>query len=334
MSIASLQTEHRWQELFDLPVEPSGMRPTRSALFIPGNKPGWMDTASKHSADVVILDLEDAVPPAGKMTARDDVTAAVSDLRADDQRTVIRVNGHPNTDTDLFEKDVERVVPAAPEALLVPKLRQPADVQKVDTVLTHIETREGMTTGTVELVVIIETIHGMKNAHELCDASDRVTSVTCGAVKGTDTERALRFEWTGPGREGLETLHMREKVLLDARAAGVRHPLAGPYVDIDDTTGLLEDIEFAKQMGYGGYIAIHPSQVPHANEAFTPDESEIKYWLGLYETLTEAIEEENRSTARYCGEMVDTANLRTAAEFLHHVKTLDHEFAVEIPDDI
>jgi len=309
------------------------MRPVRSALFIPGNKPDWMEDASKHDADVVILDLEDAVPPEGKADARDDVSAAVSDLRADDQRAFVRVNGHPNTDDDLFARDVERVVPAEPEALLVPKLRRPEDLEKVNTVLTHVERREGMEPGAVELVVVIETIEGMKNVHELCAASDRAGSITCGAPKGTDTARALRFEWTGPGRDGLETLHMRQKALLDARAAGVRYPLAGPYVDIDDTEGLTEDIRFAREMGYEGYIAIHPSQVPHANEAFTPEESEVEYWLGLYETLTEAMDK-GRSTVRYRGEMIDIANLRTAEEFLHRAKAFEDDLDVDVPDDV
>lgn len=309
------------------------MDPVRSALFIPGNKPDWMDDAPKHGADVVILDLEDAVPPEGKPDAREDVADAVPDLHEAGQRTFVRVNGHPNADDEYFADDVERIVPAEPEALLVPKLRHPEDVEKVDTVLTHIERREGMEPGTVELVAVVETIHGMKNVHELCAASDRVASITCGAPKGTDTARALRFDWTGPGRQGLETLHMRQKALLDARAAGVRYPLAGPYVDIDDTEGLTEDIEFAREMGYEGYIAIHPSQVPPANDAFTPDESEVEYWLGLYDTLQEAIDD-GRSTVRYRGEMIDTANLRTAEEFLRRAKAFEDELDVDVDAEL
>ena len=305
------------------------MEPVRSALFIPGNKPGWISDAPSNDADVVILDLEDAVPPAETADARVTVADAVPDLRAADQRAFVRVNGHPNADGDIFSADAERVVPAAPEAVLVPKLREPRDVERVDAVFSHVERREGMEPGTIELVVVIETIEAMRNVYDLCAASDRVASITCGAPKGTDTARALRFDWSGPGRRGLETLHMRQKSLLDARAAGVQYPLAGPFVDIDDTGGLLEDVRFAREMGYEGYLAIHPSQVPPVNEAFTPDESDVEYWLGLYETLEAAIEEGN-STVRYQGEMVDTANLKTAEEFLRHAKAFEDDLDIDV----
>ncbi len=102
----------------------------------------------------------------------------------------------------------------------------------------------------------------MKHVYEICLASERVTSIMCGLTKGTDTNRALRIEWTGPGRKGLETLHMRQKALLDARAAGIDYPLAGPYVDIDDHDGLTEDMEFTREMGYEGYVVIHLTLIP------------------------------------------------------------------------
>lgn len=154
--------------------------------------------------------------------------------------------------------------------------------------ITHIERRDGLEENGVELVVAIETALGMKNTYELCAAADRVGSISCGAVKGTDTNHALGFEWTGPGREGLETLHMREKTLLDARAAGIEDPFAGTYVDVDDIEGLREDMRFSREMGYTGYVLIHPSHVEHANEIFMPDAETVDYWLGVREALIEA----------------------------------------------
>lgn len=309
------------------------MKPVRSALFVPGNRPSWLEDADEHGADAVIADLEDAVPPDGKAEARGTTADAISGLRDAGQQVFVRINGHPNVSNPYFEADIERIAKETPDALVVPKVRTADDVEKLDTVLTHVERREGIDSGTVELIVTVETALGMKNVYEACSASDRVASIICGATKGTDTNRALGFEWMGPGRRGLETLHMRQKALLDARAAGVSDPLAGTYVDIDDVEGLVQDVEFAGEMGYEGYVVIHPSHVPHVNEYFTPDEEEVEYWIDLYEMLHEAINE-GRSVVRYQGEMIDTANLETATRYLRRAKEFQDDIGTDIDVDL
>lgn len=305
------------------------MKPARSLLFIPGNREEWVRTASTNDADVVILDLEDSVPPENKGNAREIVAEYVPTLRERGQRVHVRVNGHPNTSVGTLERDLEAIVPTQPEALMVPDLESPEDVRRLDTVLMHIERREGLTEGGLELSATIETAPGMRHVYELCDASDRVASIVCGAVKGTDTNRALGFDWTGPGRDGLETLHMREKALLDARAAGIEYPLAGPYVDIEDIKGVREDMAFSREMGYTGYVIIHPTHVEHANECFTPDPELIEYWVNIRRVLAEA-EAEGKSAIRYEGEMIDTANLGTADQYLEYAR----EFADDLNADI
>ncbi|WP_222914796.1 CoA ester lyase [Natrinema sp. SYSU A 869] len=305
------------------------MKPTRSALFVPGNRPKWITNAATHGADLVIIDLEDAVPPDETAAARDDVADAIPTVRDDGQRIFVRINGHPNSSADRTVRDLEAIVPREPNGLVVPKVESAADIEQLETVLTHIERRDGLTVGATELLVTIETAQAMKHVYDICLASERVTSVMCGATKGTDTNRALRFEWTGPGRQGLETLHMRQKALLDARAAGIDYPLAGPYVDIEDLDGLTEDMEFAREMGYEGYVVIHPSHVDPANDCFTPDDETVEYWIGLYGALRDAIDR-GESAIRYRGEMVDTANLETAREHLRRAAV----FRDELDDDV
>lgn len=295
------------------------MHPARSLLFIPGNRESWIDSAHENGADVIIFDLEDSVPPAENDQARELVARNISDVAKRDQRVFARINGHPNDPEKETAADIEAVMCEDLEAIVVPKFRTAEDVERIDTVMTHIERREGMPEESVDLVVPIETALGMKNAHEICAAADRVSSITCGAVKGTDTNHALGFEWTGPGREGLETLHMREKALLDARAAGIENPFAGTYVDVGDIEGLRDDMRFSREMGYTGYVVIHPSHVEHANEIFAPDEDEITYWLGVREALIEA-QEAGKRAVRHDGEMIDTANLQTANRYLRRAR--------------
>lgn len=310
------------------------MRPARSLLFVPGNREEWIANAHANDADVVIFDLEDAVPPEETEAARELVADRLPAVHDRGQRVFVRINGHPNDPDEFTHDDIEAVLCEELEAIVVPKLERPADVERLDAVMTHVERREGLPEGGVSLVVSIEAALGMKNAHELCAAADRVGSITCGAVRGTDTNHALGFEWTGPGREGLETLHLREKALLDARAAGIADPIAGPYVDVDDIEGLREDMRFAREMGYTGYVVIHPSHVEHANEVFTPDADEIEHWLGVREALRRAREEGKRAV-RYEGEMIDAANLQTANRYLRRAKAYEDDLDLDVDlDDV
>lgn len=307
------------------------MEPARSVLFIPGNRESWVAGAHENDADVVILDLEDSVPPEEKDSAREIVAEHLPALRDEGQRVHVRVNAHPNASEGFAEHDYEAVVCEELEAITVPKVRESDDVERLDTVLTHIERREGIEEGSIELTVSVETAQAMRRVYELCTAAERVATIGCGAVRGTDTNRALGFEWTGPGREGLETLHLREQALMDARAADIEYPLAGTYVDIEDIEGLRKDMRFSREMGYTGYLVIHPSHVEHANEIFLPDPDTVEYWVGAMEALVEG-EHEGRSAVRYDGDMIDIANIETAQRYLEYATAFEDELDVDLDD--
>lgn len=304
------------------------MRPARSLLFIPGNRESWIESAHTHDADVVIFDLEDSVPPEENDKARELVAESLPEVHERGQRAFVRVNGHPNDPEEATAADIEAVMSEELEAIFVPKPRRPEDVEQLDTVMTHIERRDGLEENGISLILAIETALGMKNVHEMC-AADRVGSISAGAVKGTDTNHALGFEWTGPGREGLETLHFREKALLDARAAGIEDPFAGTYVDVEDIEGMREDMRFSREMGYTGYVVIHPSHVEHANEIFMPDVEEIEYWLDVREVLIEA-QKEGKRAVRYEGEMIDTANIKTANRYLRRAQAYQEDLDLDV----
>lgn len=300
-------------------------------LFVPGNREQWVADAHENDADVVILDLEDSVPPDEKDHAREVVADAIPSLAAKGQRVHVRVNAHPNASEGFAEHDFEAVACDDLESITVPKVRESEDVERLDAVLTHIERREGLPVGGIELMISIETAQAMRQVYDLCTAADRVATMGCGAVKGTDTNRALGFEWTGPGREGLETLHLREQALMDARAAEIAYPLAGTYVDVGDVEGLREDMRFSREMGYTGYIVIHPSHVEHANEIFLPDADVVEYWVGAMEALREA-EREGSSAVRYEGDMIDIANVETARRYLEWARAFEDELGIELED--
>ncbi|MBI4307416.1 MAG: CoA ester lyase [Chloroflexi bacterium] len=288
-----------------MPIEP---RPVRSALYVPGNKLDWMRKAPRYGADALVFDLEDSVPPAEKATARKLVRQALDEMGA--QHTlIVRVNG---VDTGMTADDLEAVTCGGLYGVFLPKTRGPEDVVEADVLLTAFERRVGLALGRTVIVPGLETARAMREAHEVFTASPRVEHSGAVVSRGGDIARALSMVWT---RDGRESLFLRSKVLLDARAAGLRYPMGGLWTDIQDLDGLRAFATEMRQIGYTGLRLIHPSHVPVVNEVFTPTAEEIAYWKGLTEALAEA-EKRGTTAITYQGDMVDTAMVKTGRQVL------------------
>jgi citrate lyase subunit beta/citryl-CoA lyase len=196
--------------------------------------------------------------------------------------------------------------------VILPKVQEPADVVEVDNLLTHFERRQGMEIGQIHIVPSLESAQGIRQAYEIAMASPRVAHMGCGGGKEGDTARSIGYQWTP---EGLETLFIRSKVLVDVRAAGILYPLTGGWMDIRDLTGLRAFAQQFKRLGFTGLVLIHPSQVQIANEVFTPTADEVKQWQGLIETMEER-RTQGGAAVNYHGDMVDIAHEETARTML------------------
>ena len=291
------------------------MKLYRSILFIPGNRPEWMDKAPKYGADALILDLEDAVPIAGKAAARPMVRDGIARLAARGVAVFVRVNG---IDTGLTGEDIEAIVQPGLIAVMVPKLQSVEEVRKVDAWIELFERKAGMTIGTVRIVVLPETAVGIKDAYSLLTSCPRVGNI-CGAssVKSGDVSKALGYQWT---REGLEMLYAQQHTLLAARAAGVEYPIVGPPVELRDMSLVVEQLRRNRQQGYRGALLIHPSQVEPANATFAPSSEEIEWNRGVLLAMAEA-EAAGRAAVTYDGMMIDYAHVRNALDLLEQART-------------
>ena len=290
-------------------------RPLRSVLFVPGNKEDWMRKAPKYGADALILDLEDAVPPAEKADARTSVRKIIGELGSDGPALFVRVNP---LETGMTGDDLEAVTAPGLYGILLPKVEGPKDVEEVDILMKFFERRAGMEIGGVFIDPGLETAQGIRSAYEVAIASDRVAHMGGSAGKGGDTARSIGFQWTP---EGMESLFIRSKVLLDSRAADIQYPVTGGWFDIHDLDGLRNHAIQSKQLGYVGMNLIHPSHVPVVNEVFTPTEEEIARWKGL----VEAMEQQRKSggaAVTYGGDMVDIAHEQTARAMLQMAERL------------
>lgn len=220
-------------------------------MFVPGDRPDRFAKAVGSGADVVVLDLEDAVAVADKGAAR----TAVNEFLATGAEVVVRVNG---TDSEWFAEDVAALV-GARCAVMVPKAH---DVPQLRAVAA------GLAPGT-PLIPLIETAAGVGAAAEICGVGTVVRaafgSIDLGAELGVDPEV----------HEAL--LYARSAVVLGSAAAGCAAPLDGVTTDLLADGRLAEDVAHADRLGFGGKLCIHPSQVALVNERFSPSAAEMQW---------------------------------------------------------
>lgn len=285
------------------------MKPLRSMLFVPGNKFAWMEKALNYDADGLIYDLEDAVPTTDKVAARSMVRDALERFHAHGPTLTVRINA---LESGTAGDDLDAIVCPALSAIVAPKVETPQDIAVLDTLLTRYEHQAGMTPGQIEIFPTLETAKGIYHAYPIATCSARVPTLIATAGKGGDTARSLGYVWS---KDATETLFIRSKVLLEARAAGCHYPLIASWFDIHDLAGLQTDVQLNRQIGFAGQVLIHPSHVPVVNRTFAPSAEEIAYYQGLVAAMEKA-EQAGTAAVTYDGGMVDIAMLKTAQQVI------------------
>jgi citrate lyase subunit beta / citryl-CoA lyase len=288
--------------------------PYRSLLFVPGQKPSWVDKAVSAGAHAVILDLEDAVPEADKQTARQVTADSVHRLGQETNvGVIVRVNA---LDTPHFGADMEAVVRPGLTALLLPKVYSVDDVVAFDALVRHFEIAAGMAVGSVGLIPSLETAKSLVNVEAIA-RGPRVVSLMAAAAKDADISREVGFRWTA---QGLETLHLRSRVVLAARAAGLPHIVLGLWQSIQDLDGLRSFATANRDLGYGGQVVIHPSHVQVVNDAYSLSHDELLRYSAMVKAY-EAGAEEGHGAVMFEGEHIDLAHVQNARSILAMYET-------------
>jgi len=285
------------------------MKPYRSMLYVPGHRATWMQKAVDYGADCLILDLEDSVPDQEKIAARPLVKSAIATLKARGQAVTVRINPFV---TGLTPDDLEGIVCPELNAVSLPKVETVADMKELDVLLTHLEKRMGITPGTIETPLNCETAKGMRNIYDIATSCTRVTRVSLAAGPGGDAARAIGYLWS---KEGMETLFIRSRTVLESRAAGIQYPTISSWWNIKDTEGLERDARWNRQLGFRGQTVMHPSHVAIVNRVFTPSADEIAHYEGLIQAMDEA-RKVGIAAVTYKGDMVDEAMVKTAHEII------------------
>lgn len=274
----------------------SRVRSRRSFIFMPGLKPEMFPKAAASGADIVCIDLEDAIAPQHKDLARANTVALAADLPPHDGvEVIVRLNC---TRTAEGLADLGALLAAAVPfpAVMLPKVKSPGEVRAVDEMLDEY----GLAT---RLHVIIETNDGLEAAYEIARSSDRIEALFFGGVDMAADLRC-RNDW-----ESL--LYGRSRVVHAAAGAGL-DVVDVPYLDLDDLDGMRVEAERAAGLGFSGKGSIHPKQIPILNEVFSPDAAAVAY----AEKVVAAFADADTGLVVVDGKLIEKPVLRTAHRIL------------------
>ena len=277
----------------------------RSFIFVPGNRANMLERARNFTADVVMVDLEDSVPAGEKSTAIDLAKEWVPILRREGQKVMVRVN---SLDTGLTRIELEAIVSPDLYGISLGKVGSTWNIRDVDRILSAIEPQAGVAPGTILIVPWVETASAMVDARDIGIASSRVIALAFGAEDFTNDMGIERSD------TGEEVQVPRSLVPVAAKAANVAS-LDSPFVLFQDPDALRADAKRARQMGYTGKFAIHPSQIDIINETFSPSPQEIAYARQIIDAWEKA-EAEGRGSLSIDGRMVDVPVVKRAENLL------------------
>jgi citrate lyase subunit beta/citryl-CoA lyase len=273
----------------------------RSKLFVPGSRPELFAKALASEADAISLDLEDSVPEGRKAEARALVATFLqsAEVRGSSKMIVVRVNA---PGTAHFEADLLAITQPALALINLPKCESADQLRAAVTVLERAEAANDVTKP-VPILANVETPGGLKLAAEIAAAHSRVTGLQIGYLD--------LMEPLGVDRSDAANVHaVMFAVRMAAAEAGVL-AYDGAFADIRDAQGFRAEAGMARRLGYSGKSCIHPSQIPFANEIFSPSDEEIAYARRVLEAARQA-EAGGMGAFMFEGRMIDSPAIRRA----------------------
>jgi malyl-CoA/(S)-citramalyl-CoA lyase len=316
-------------------VEQATPRLHRSELAVPGSNPGLFEKAAKGAADIVFLDVEDAVAPDDKEHARKNIVAGLNEIDWGSKTMMVRING---LDTHYMYRDVIDIVEACPrlDMILIPKVGVPADVYAIDMLVTQIETAKKRQKR-IGFEVLIETALGMANVEAIAQSSKRLEAMSFGVadyaastrarttvIGGVNPDYGVLTDKDTSGNRAYywaDQWHAAQtRMMVACRAYGLR-PIDGPFGDFGDPHGYIAAAKRAAVLGYEGKWAIHPSQIALANQVYTPSEAEVTKARRIVAAMAEAAKA-GKGAVSLDGRMVDIASIRMAEALLKKAEAI------------
>jgi citrate lyase subunit beta/citryl-CoA lyase len=277
----------------------------RSLIFVPGNRQNMLERALAFSADVIMVDLEDSVPPGEKIAALELARQWAPQLARAGRRVMVRVN---SLDTGLTRDELAAVIGPDLAGISIGKGDSAWDVREADQLVAPLEAAAGLEAGSIKLIPWIETARAVMNVQAMATASPRIVAIAFGAEDLTNDMGLRRSEL------GEEVQVPRAMMAVAARAARVA-ALDSPFVAFRDPQALRQDAQRARQVGYTGKFAIHPAQLDIINETFSPSPEEVEYARRVMAAWQQA-EAAGRGSLDLDGRMVDVPVVKRAQNLL------------------
>jgi citrate lyase subunit beta / citryl-CoA lyase len=255
------------------------VRARRSCLAVPGSSPKMLGKAPGLPADQVFLDLEDAVAPVAKESARDNIVAALNDGDWGGKARVVRVN---DLTTSWTYRDVITVVEGAGanlDCVMLPKVQSPAQVQWLDLLLTQVEKTVGLEVGRIGIEAQIENARGLVEVDAIAAASPRVETIIFGPADfmASINMKSLVVGEQPPGYDVGDAYHyILMRILMAARMHDLQ-AIDGPYLQIKDVDGFRRVAGRSAALGFDGKWVLHPGQIDAANDVYSPTQEDYDH---------------------------------------------------------
>jgi len=292
-----------------------GYRPRRSCLAVPGSNPRMLDKAQGLPSDQVFMDLEDAVAPVAKESARDNVVSALRTGSWGNRIRAVRVN---DLTTKWTYRDILTVVEGAGDCLdciVLPKVADASHVIWLDLTLAQIEKSVGLAPGAIGIEAQIESAAGLMNVDGIAAASKRVQTIVFGPADfmASIEMPSLVVGGLSPDYPGDPFHYALMRILIAARAHDVQ-AIDGPYLLIHDRDGYAATARRSRALGYDGKWVLHPSQLDLANEIYAPSQDEYDHAERILETYAISTSEAGgaRGALMLGDEMIDEASRKMA----------------------
>jgi len=238
----------------------------RSLMFVPGHSDRLLTSASKSSADVLLIDLEDSVQPVeNKQVARDKVEKYINEGYFKDYQLFPRIN---DRNSGQLHKDINQLTINGVAGFMYPKAKNAGDIHFIDKLLETIEVEKGFALGSFKLIPLIETAAAVLNAQEIIQASQRVIAIAFGSEDFIQDLQGIHDP------KGESILVPRSMIAMAARANNVT-PIDTVHIKVHDIEDLKENLELARKLGFEGMLVLHPKEIEHVHRYFSPTPKEI-----------------------------------------------------------
>lgn len=277
----------------------------RSLMFVPAHNQKLLDSSLRRDADVLLLDIEDSVPPVDKQTARNNILEFVKRPEAQGKVIFPRVNDRESGELlkDLYQLTVDGIA-----GFMYPKSTKEEDVYFVGKLLETIEYEKGIPVGTFKLIPLIETAGAIVNIKEICIACARVVAVAFGCE---DYVTDLGGKHDAAGQS---IFYARNAIVNAARFAGVA-PIDTVHIKVHDLEDLERNLILSKNLGFEGMLVLNPKELPLVNQYFSPSEEEIA-WAEEMVQLTAEAKAEGKGVAVKDNKFIGPPMLKMAEKIL------------------